>query len=223
MLRIFIGLDPRQPVAYTVLQSSIIRRASKPVAISPLVLKTLPIKRKGLTEFTYSRFLVPWLCDFRGAALFLDADMLALGDIAELFANQDLDAAVGVVQNKLRFEWPSLMLFNCALCTDLTPAVVDNESFDPFKWVYANAGGLDPAWNHCVGYDLPNPNAKLAHFTQGIPCFPETADSEFAEEWKDESLKCRMTVSWKAIMGNSVHAAPVLNRLEQQMMKAAKV
>ena len=84
MIRIFIGLDPRQPVAYHVLCHSILRRASQPVSITPLMLHSLPIERTGLTEFTFTRFLVPWLCDYRGVGIFMDSDMLVLGDVAGL-------------------------------------------------------------------------------------------------------------------------------------------
>ena len=59
MLRIFVGIDERQPVAYHVLVSSIQRRSSRPVAITPLLIHQLPIKRQGLTTFTFSRYLVP--------------------------------------------------------------------------------------------------------------------------------------------------------------------
>jgi hypothetical protein len=38
------------------------------------------------TEFTYSRFLVPYLCDYEGYALFMDNDMLCLGDVGQLHA-----------------------------------------------------------------------------------------------------------------------------------------
>ena len=88
-------------------------RATRPVAITPLVIEQLPITRRGLTAFTYTRFLVPWLCDFEGSALYLDIDMLALADIAELFDLMD-DSAVMVSKNRLRYEWASVMLFNCA-------------------------------------------------------------------------------------------------------------
>ena len=60
-------------------------RASKTVCVTPLSLKTLPIKRQELTEFTYSRFLAPYLCDYQGWSLFLDVNMLVLEDIAKLF------------------------------------------------------------------------------------------------------------------------------------------
>src|SRR5437879_2363173 len=104
-LRIFIGYDPRQPIAYNVLQHSIIRHASRPVAITPLILAQLPIKRRGLTEFTYSRFLVPWLCHYQGQAVFLDSDMIVKGDIAELFFKFNADVAMMIEQAE--FEWAS--------------------------------------------------------------------------------------------------------------------
>ena len=88
MLNVFIGYDPRQPVAYNVLQHSIVRHASEPVAITPLILKQLPIERRGLTEFTFSRFLVPYLCGFKGMAVFLDADMVVT--LSPFKANLDI-------------------------------------------------------------------------------------------------------------------------------------
>ena len=50
VLRIFIGYDPRQNVAYNVLQHSIFTRCSEPLAITPLVIDTLPITRQGLSS-----------------------------------------------------------------------------------------------------------------------------------------------------------------------------
>ena len=85
MLKVFIGADARQSVALTTLIHSIAKNARTPASITPLVLDTLPLKRQGLTPFTYSRFLVPYLCGYQGLGLFLDADMLALGDITEVF------------------------------------------------------------------------------------------------------------------------------------------
>ena len=84
--RVFIGLDPRQVIAFTVAACSIIDATKTPVAISPLVYQTLPLTIGGLTPFTWSRFLVPWLCNYEGWALFLDADTFARGDINDLFA-----------------------------------------------------------------------------------------------------------------------------------------
>ena len=60
MISVFIGFDERQRVSFTTLASSIYELSSAPVSVSPLVLRTLPISRRGLTPFTFSRFLVPW-------------------------------------------------------------------------------------------------------------------------------------------------------------------
>ena len=210
-LRVFVGLDPRQPIAFFALQASIIRKATRPVSITPLILSQLPMKRRGLTEFTYSRFLVPYLCGYEGQALFLDADMIMLEDVARLFALYDEQYAVQVVKNSLKFEWPSMMLFNCDRCTDLTIDFIETQN--PFAFTWGEVGELPSEWNHLVGYDAQRTDAKLVHFTQGIPVFPEVEDCEYSEEWRLEHRAMNSTVSWKEIMGNSVHAEPVIRRL----------
>lgn len=215
-IRVFIGYDPRQPVAVQVVAHSVFTRASVPVAITPLKLATLPMTRRGLTEFTYSRFLVPYLSGYRGLSIFLDADMLCLGDVKELLqhAHEDADRDLWVVQNERRFEWPSLMVFNNARCTVLTPEYVDNPKSPVMELTWATRiGALPREWNQLVCYDPPNPDAKLVHFTQGIPCWPETKGVEFSDAWHKEAQASMSTVSFDALMGNSVHAKHVRERL----------
>ena len=214
-LRIFIGYDARQILSYTALAQSIVAHSSAPVAITPLVLETLPLKRQGLTPFTFSRFLVPWLCNYEGWALFLDADIALRDDIAKLFALKDERKAVMVAKNKMKFEWASVMLFNCARCKILTPEYVESANgLHKITWAFEDdIGNLPPEWNHLVGYDEPNPDAKLVHYTQGVPAFPETKDSEHAEAWLKAARMAGHVVSWWELMGNSVHAKPVIERL----------
>lgn len=212
-LNVFIGFDSRQPVAFQVLAHSISERSSVPVSITKLRLNQLPIRRRGLTEFTYSRFLVPWLCGYEGWSLFLDADMLVLGDVVDLFGLADSRHDVMVVRDQQMFEWPSLMLFNNERCRVLTPDFVDDVGNGLFDWRWAESiGDLPREWNHCVGYAKPC-EAKLVHFTQGIPCLPETAGCEYAGEWMAELMACNSTVSWGELMGNSVHAEHVARRV----------
>lgn len=203
MLPIFVGVDPRQAVAYTVLQMSIIARASKPVAITPLLLDTLPITRRGLTDFTFSRYLVPYLMGYQGVGLFMDADMLVSDDIAELFALADPQYAVQVVKGQQRFEWPSLMLFNCEKCQQLTPDFIENARPQDLAW--GEVGELPSEWNHAVGYDQPREGVKLYHYTMGIPAFPETQMLGAVDIWKRELQCACSTVTWKELMGGSVH------------------
>ncbi len=215
-LRIFIGYDPRQPVSYNVLQYSIITRASKIVSIHPLILRTLPIERRGLTPFTYSRFLVPWLCGFKGWALFLDADMLCLGDVAELFAFAVPSKAIFVRRSKMRLEWASAMLFNCGheANRQLTPEYVEDESRckapHSINWCEEELiGELPQEWNQLVLYDNPKDGVKLYHFTAGIPLFPEVRGCEGSRQWYDEAKKATSAVSWEELMGSSIHTTAV--------------
>ena len=91
MIRIFIGYDPREAVAYNVLSHSIQVRATQPVAITPINLSQLKDQmwrdRAGIqsTEFSFSRFLTPYLCNYEGWAIFMDCDMLCEDDIAKLW------------------------------------------------------------------------------------------------------------------------------------------
>src|SRR3990167_3020166 len=139
MIRIFIGYDPREAVAFNVLAHSIQSRATRPVAITPLMLSQLDglmwRERHNLqsTDFSFSRFLVPHLCGFEGWALFMDCDMLVLDDIAQLWDLRDDRFAVQCVkhehvppeqkkflgQAQTRYEkknWSSVMLFNNPRC-----------------------------------------------------------------------------------------------------------
>jgi hypothetical protein len=214
---VFIGYDPRQPIAFQVLAHSIWSRASLPVSITRLQLNQLPIQRKGLTEFTFSRYLVPYLCGYEGEAVFMDSDMLCLADIADLYwmCHNRLDA-VSVVKNpKLKFEWPSLMFFNNAHCKSLTIDVIENGQPQALTWA-TSVGEIPSEWNHLVGYDAPRTDAKIVHFTQGLPCFEEMVGTEYEKEWVDTLESCNSTVKWADIMGNSVHAKPVLERLAKK-------
>src|SRR5258708_6947182 len=104
MIRLFIGYDPREAVAYHVLEHSVQARASAPVAVAPLMLAQLKNlftrDRNALqsTDFAFTRFLVPHLCNYEGWALFTDCDMLFLDDIAKLWALRDERYAVMCVQ-----------------------------------------------------------------------------------------------------------------------------
>jgi hypothetical protein len=210
-LRVFIGFDPRQPLAYTVAAHSAAVNCSKPVAIAPLIQRQLPVKRKGLTEFTFTRYLVPWLCDYEGYALFIDADMLVLGDLAEL--PWEMKEAVAVVPHaasrlngqSLGFERASVMLFHCAECRALTPEYIETGTPQKFEWA-RSVFHLAPEWNHLVGYDPRRQDAKIVHYTMGIPCFPETMNDEYSQEWQAALRAACDTCSWEEIMGDSVHA-----------------
>lgn len=217
MDKIFVGVDRRQWLAFTVLQYSIYSRASKPVQVIPLLIHQLPLTRRGLTDFSYSRYLVPWLCNFEGRAVFVDADFLCLTDINELFELFDPEYAVQVVKSKFRFEWPSLMLFNCEKATDLTLEFVNDKDSKPQALEWGPVGQLPAQWNFLVGYDAPSDKpVSMAHYTQGIPGFLEMQGTLFYDEWQQDRAAATHTCSWIELMGQSVHAKAVVERLDVQ-------
>lgn len=214
--RIFIGDDPRLRLPWHVLAHSIIARASVPVAITPVSLRALgevytrPRDPLQSTDFSFSRFLTPYLAGYQGWALFMDNDMLALDDIAALFALRDERYAVQVVQHAYapktekkflghtqtaydKKNWSSLMLMNCARCTALTPDYVNHASgldLHRFAWLESEAliGALPPRWNFLVGeYDpVPAADISLLHFTLGGPYFADYAACDYAGLWQAE-------------------------------------
>ncbi len=214
MIRVFIGYDPREAVAFSVLAYSIHTRSSQPVSVTPLMLSGL----KGImtrerhplqsTDFSFSRFLTPYLSDYSGWSVFMDCDMLMLDDIANLHALRDERYAVMVVKHDhvpkenrkfldqpqtpyQKKNWSSVMLFNNARCRALTPEYVNSATgleLHQFKWLGNDAliGGLPERWNHLVGYNPPCPGMALVHYTLGGPYFNEYRDCEYAEEWRRE-------------------------------------
>lgn len=214
MIRVFIGYDPREAVAFNVLAHSIQVRASEPVAIAPLMLSQLgsvltrdrhPLQS---TDFSFSRFLTPYLSGYTGWSVFMDCDMLVLRDIAELWKLRDERYAVMVVKHnhvpkesvkflgepQSKYEkknWSSVMLFNNARCRALTTDYVNRASgleLHQFKWLETDdlIGALPNMWNHLVGYNPGRTDAALVHYTLGGPYFPEFAECEYADAWRAE-------------------------------------
>jgi lipopolysaccharide biosynthesis glycosyltransferase len=216
MLNICIGYDQNEAVAFHVLAHSILRRASRPVAIIPIYLPQLQASGlytrernpKQSTDFTFARFLTPYLAASR-VSIFLDCDMLCLTDICELedLAIADPYQDIHVIKHSYipkgerKFldneqtlypckNWSSLMVFNGSRMAvkNLTPAAVNSLSpmeLHQFKWC-KNIGELPVEYNHLVGEYAPNPSAKIIHFTNGGPWFRAYQNCEFSNEWFEE-------------------------------------
>ena len=89
-LKIFIGYDSREKIAFHVLSYSIIANATIPVSITPINLNNLkrfynrPRGKNESTEFSISRCLTPYLSNFEGYSLYLECDFIMLGNVAKL-------------------------------------------------------------------------------------------------------------------------------------------
>lgn len=158
------------------------------------------------TEHAIARFFVPWMCDYKGWALFVDGDILCRRSIDELFACADERYAVMCVQHPPlldtgvkkvadqqvvypRKNWSSVLLFNCAheQNRSLTLDVLNSwpgRDLHAFKWLpEAEIGHLDRCWNWLVNVSLPMENPAIVHYTEGIPSMPGHETDPYAREW----------------------------------------
>ena len=209
-VKIYIGFDQRESVAYHTFVQSLIDHASIPLDITPLAVKTL----KGYEEkhedksndFVYSRFLTPFLNDFKGWAIFVDGDMICQTDIKELLDLRDNSKALQVVkhdyktkanqkylgninQDYPRKNWSSVILWNCAHPKHkiLTPDFIANTSgkyLHRFSWLDDNEiGELPKEWNWLATEYPNNKKANIIHYTLGAPCFKDYRNTEMSDIW----------------------------------------
>ena len=196
MIPIFIGFDSREAIDYSVLSNSIVRHSSSPISITPIKLSNLIFYKEthtdGSTEFSYSRFLVPYLMDYKGWAIYMDSDMLCLSDITELWNLIDDQFALMCVQhnyqtkqhtkmwgvpnnNYPRKNWSSLMLINCGhpAVRSLTPNTIETSTgahLHQLEWLDTRLiGSLPDKWNWLADEYGTTDNASLVHYTLGSP------------------------------------------------------
>lgn len=213
IIPVFLGFDRKETIAYHVFAHSILSRSSQPVSIIPLNRRnmqaqfTRPRGEKDSTDFSNSRWIIPYLMDYQGWAIFADCDMLMRGDIAQLWALRDDRYSVmvrkhvhvpeeqkkflGLTQEKYgRKNWSSLMLMNCSRLRMLTRHLVNAGMhglwFHQFQFLPdEEIGDLPVGWNHLVGYDQHNVEADLVHFTTLGPWHaPDNRDIEYSDEWR---------------------------------------
>jgi hypothetical protein len=205
-----VGFDQREAIAYHVFCQSVLERASQPVHFVPLTANSIPGYREthkdGSNAFTYSRFLVPYLLNYTGWAIFVDGDMVCRDDIVNLWKLRDATKAVQVAkhsyvtksnqkylgnknENYPMKNWSSVILWNCGHPSNrqLTPEVVGskNGSFlHRFQWLSDDEiGEISRLWNWLAIEYEPSADAKLVHYTLGTPCFNEYKNSDMAEDW----------------------------------------
>ena len=213
IIPVFVGYDPREAIAYHTCVNSIIRNSSHPVAIVPVALNLFrdytETHTDGSNHFIYTRFLVPYMMQFTGWAIFIDGDMIVRGDIAELWNLQNPYSDVMVVKHDYktrmtekylgaknedypRKNWSSVILWNCSSWPNrkLTPAFVQSQPgsyLHRFSWLDdARIGELPIEWNWLPDEFGENNDAKLLHYTLGTPCFTEFANTPQADEWHQE-------------------------------------
>jgi lipopolysaccharide biosynthesis glycosyltransferase len=163
-LKIYVGYDSREDIAWQICRHSILRHSPEEMAIYPL--KQASLRELGLytrstdnasTEFSLTRFLTPYLAAHNGWSIFVDCDFLFTTDITDILDGVDRSKAVYVVKhdytpaNKIKMDaqvqtvyprknWSSFILFNNAhpLVKALTPEIVNSQTpafLHRFSWI----------------------------------------------------------------------------------------
>lgn len=216
MLHLFFGHEERAEAGTHAFLRSVIAHASEPIAITPITRLAALDQPEGTNAFTFRRFLVPWMLRWEGLALFVDgADMLCRADITEIGRMANLSKAVQVVKHEYhtrharkyrgsameadnedyeRKQWASVMLINCSHFgwRQITPEFVRRaKPMDLLQLRFIDddrIGSLPIEWNWLVDEFGANEQAKLLHWTAGIPAFEAHADAPMAREWTDSLL-----------------------------------
>lgn len=215
-MKVFIGYDPREEVAYQVCRESLARQSSTLLNIQPI--KQSEMREKNFywrekdalssTEFSFTRFLVPYLAGYTGWAIFMDCDFLWRGDISEIeqyidpayaacvvkhnYAPKETTKMDGQVQTQYpRKNWSSFVLWNCghSETRNLSLRMVNEQSglyLHRFNFLSDEfIGELPIKFNYLEGWytkeDEPNPLG--VHFTRGGPWFKDYVDVEYGDEW----------------------------------------
>lgn len=214
-LNIYVGFDSNETVAYHTLAQSIIKWSSGPVRITPICsthFKSFFSRTrdpKQSNDFSFTRFLVPYLNQYSGYAIFMDCDMLLRTDIFNVFKEVDLENAISVVKHdyvpseKVKYlgnvqyvyprkNWSSFVVWNCSHPKNqiLTPKYIEVASgleLHRFTWLDdGEIGSLDIGWNWLVGDYIQAPvDTKIVHWTNGGPYFSEYSDVDFSDEWTE--------------------------------------
>ena len=211
LLNIFVGFDQREAIAYHTFVQSIIEKSSIPLSITPLAENNLDQYSEkhtdGTNKFTYSRFLVPYLMDFKGWAVFVDGDMVCLSDLKELKQYFNPKIAVCVVKHNYktkyktkyfgqknedypRKNWSSVIIWNCEHSKNkiLTPTLIGQKEgsyLHRFKWLDdKEIGSLPKSWNWlALEYEEKN-DLDLIHYTLGTPCFKKYSKKPLSKFWQ---------------------------------------
>jgi len=150
-LTVYIGYDRRESLAYEVAKYSILRKNKfDNVEVYPLKQKEMrelgiyrrPIDTQGSTEFTFTRFWVPYLSNYEGWSLFVDCDFLFMDDITKIMNYADSTKAVMVCKH------------------DYTPRPLEMKMDGQKQHIYPRKN-----WSSCILYNNSHPSLRILNPT----------------------------------------------------------
>ena len=167
------------------------------------------------TEFTYSRFLIPYLENYEGFSIFIDNDFIWRKNILPLFYYLNMDDAIACIKypqikhDETKFDgqvnidypcklWSSLMVFNNGHedCKKLTPEVVNTwtgAQLHQFEWT-DKISKIPEHYIFTEGYDNPETKWDCSgyHYTRGGPWIDNMDTSNIKRLSHYEKIKLDM-------------------------------
>jgi lipopolysaccharide biosynthesis glycosyltransferase len=211
MVNVYIGYDKREHIAAEVCKFSL--KINSNIIANYLKSEDIPEYKRPReenqsTDFTYTRFFVPFLENYKGFSIFCDCDFVFLHNIDSLMKIVDFEKAIsvakhpayipnsnikmdGIPQHKMpRKNWASLIVFNNEhpSCKKLTPEYINTiqpgRLLHTFEWVKdTDIGSLPLEWNTLDDYyHFQNP--KAIHYTDGGPWFENYKETFYSDIWK---------------------------------------
>lgn len=249
-MKVYIGYDSREDIAYQVCRYSIKSRRNE-ADIEPLKQDQLRERKiywrdvdpDSSTEFTFTRFLVPYLNDYKGWAVFCDCDFLWVEDIERLFKLKKDQYAVMVVKHDYnpapgikmdgqrqlpypRKNWSSMVLWNCAHPANrcMTPEMVNTKPgwfLHRFQWLQdADIGELSIEWNFLVNWYRESVHGKprAIHYTEGGPWFPNYFHTEYGANWLEEKYSYEKSIQQPPEKHKYLSLPPKLNNVVDKII-----
>ena len=235
-IRIFVGCSANGEDAEmaAMLEYTLRHYASEPLELHWMMLSKDPIspwysdpsKNAGwntqlwATPFSVFRWAVPHVCNYEGKAIYMDVDMIARADIAELW-NQHIPLGKAMLWKDEKHS--CVMLFDCAAMKGVMPAFEQMRRKHGGYSVYRDVNARPAAnrfigdWNCLDGGSYPSlndPNIKIIHFTR--------VETQPHLKWALPRLKAAGMQHWNRQAQGLPHARKDVQPLVNQIWKEAQ-
>ena len=189
-IRVLIGTEPKTEIARKVLEHSIRRHTISTVVCTPMIGPAWEYPIAGIqvgTGFSLRRWLIPAACNWKGYAIYLDADQIVFRAIDDLLSagieaiKNGSSAAMTYQPDKFNPKpWPqsSVMVIDCDRAKNekewdktymlnwlrQNPSKQAYAEFMHAGWMKPASGVLATEWNHLNVYD--SSKTCLLHYTK---------------------------------------------------------
>lgn len=211
-IRVFVGCDPNNCdlEQMMVLEYSMKKHTTSPIEIVWMQLSndpnsfwySDPVNSKGwntslwVTPFSGFRWAIPEYCGYKGKAIYMDADMIVLSDIKDLWNHPFNEKSIMVSKGRDQAHRTCVMLWDCEKAKKELPKLVKIKSKEKShkrlgKKLQKKPSLITPFNDHynCLdGENLSIEEIKILHFTD--------IDTQFSHKYSIPRLESEGSKHW---------------------------